>query len=95
MTKSNIIKPERLALTEAQQNCVDTLSDALEEAMKGKITSLALVVCMNDGIGFTMAGTQGADLNIGLDQLKHNIRVEIFERGNIAKPQSSKIIKVQ
>lgn len=92
MTKPSILKPN--ALTDAQQSCVDALTDALEEAMKGKITSLAMVVCMNDGIAPVMAGTQAGDLMLGLKQLEHNIRAEIFERGNIAKPPS-KILRTQ
>lgn len=90
MIKS-IIKP--IGLTESQQACVDLLTDALEEAVKGKITSLALVVCMNDGIASTMAGTQAGDLMLGIEQLRHNIRAEIFDRGNVSKPSS--ILKVQ
>lgn len=94
MTKSNIIKP--IGLTDSQQACVDVLTDALEEAMKGKITSLALVVCMEDGIAPIMAGTQAGDLMLGIEQLKHNIRAEIFDRGNVAKvAKPSSILRAQ
>lgn len=91
MTKPTIIKPH--ALTASQKSCVDALTDALEEAMKGKITSLALVVCMEDGIAPIMAGTQAGDLMLGLKRLEQNILAEIFERGNVSKPSS--ILKVQ
>ena len=63
-----------------QQACVDVLTDALEEAMKGRITSLALVVCMDDGIATVMAGTNGGALNIGCDDLKLKIHAEMFDR---------------
>jgi hypothetical protein len=93
MTKPSIIKPQSLSLTTSQQACVDALTDALEEAMKGKITSLALVVCMADGIAPIMAGTQAGDLMLGIERIKQNILAEIFDRGNVAK--SSSILKVQ
>ena len=76
-------------LDDMQQACVDLLSDALEEAMKGRITSVAIVVCMDDGIAPVMAGKNGVALNIGLDQLKHQIRCAMFEDGNVAKKKSS------
>lgn len=72
-----------------QQACIDLLTDALEEAVKGRITSVAIVVCMDDGIATTMAGTNGLALNIGCDELKHKIRVEIFESANVARKKSS------
>lgn len=72
-----------------QQACVDVLTDALEEAIKGRISSVALVVCMDDGIGTTMAGTKGLALNIGCDKLKNEIREAIFEDGNVARRKSS------
>lgn len=82
-------------LDEMQQNCVDVLSDALEEAMKGRITSLALVVCMNDGIATTMAGTNGLALNLGCDDLKRKIHAAIFEDGNVAPAKKSAIMRAR
>jgi hypothetical protein len=71
----------------AQQACVDLLSDALEEALKGRITSAAIVVCMDDGIGTVMAGKNGGALNIGCDDLKLKIHAAMFEDGNVGQVQ--------
>lgn len=66
-------------LGKAEQQCVDILTDALDEAMKGRITSVALVVCMDDGIATIMAGSNGGALNLGCDDLKGKIHAEIFK----------------
>jgi hypothetical protein len=81
-------------LDERQQACVDLLSDALEEALKGRVTSAALVVCMDDGIGTNMAGVNGLGLNIGCDKLKREILEAIFIDGNV-RPGKGKIVRVQ
>jgi hypothetical protein len=60
-------------LTEAQMACVDLLSEALEQARAGIITSVGIIVCMKGGYASVMAGTQAADLNIGCDSLKKKI----------------------
>lgn len=83
------IFPAPPVLNEMQQACVDLLTDALEEAMKGRISSVAIVVCMDDGIGTNMAGTNGVALNIGCDKLKREILEAIFVDGNVAKKRSS------
>lgn len=77
------------SLGKNQQACVDVLSDALEEAMKGRISSVALVVCMDDGIATVMAGTNGGALNIGCDDLKHKIHAEMF------RPEKPRIVRAK
>jgi hypothetical protein len=89
MTQSPIIFPATKPLDEAQQNCVDILTDALEEAVKGRISSVALVVCMDEGIATVMGGKNGGALNIGCDDLKMKIHAAMFEDGNVAKKKSS------
>jgi len=74
----------KAGLSEDQESCVALLSDALEEATRGRISSCAIVVCMDDGIATVMAGKNGAALNLGLDDLKGKIHAEIFG-GNVAK----------
>lgn len=76
-------------LDDMQQACVDLLSDALEEATKGRITSVAIVVCMDDGIATVMAGKNGGALNIGCDDLKMKIHAAMFGDGNVARKKSS------
>lgn len=76
-------------LDESRQSCVDLLADALEEAAKGKIKSVAIVVCVDEGIATVMAGKDGAALNIGCDDLKKKIHYEMFERGNVERKKSA------
>lgn len=94
----NIIPVARpsIKLDEKQQNCVDVLSEALEVALAGRISSVALVVCMDDGIATVMAGTNGGALNIGCDDLKLKIHAEMFG-GNTKAAAKSKpsIIQVR
>jgi hypothetical protein len=79
-----------------QQQCVEALTDALDEAMKGRISSLALVVCMDDGMAPILCGKNAGGLNLGLDQLKEQIRCAIFEDGNVAARQKkSSILRVK
>jgi hypothetical protein len=77
------------ALSDMQRSCVELLTDALEEAVKGRITSVAIVVCMDDGIATVMAGKNGGALNIGCDDLKKKIHAAMFEDGNVARKKSS------
>jgi hypothetical protein len=81
-------------LDESQEACVSLLADALEEASKGRISSVAVVVCMDDGIATVMAGKNGGALNIGCDDLKMKIHAAMFEDGNVAK-KPSKIVRVK
>lgn len=83
-------------LNPMQQACVSLLTDALEEAMKGRISSIAIVVCMDEGIGTNMAGTNGLALNIGCDKLKREILEAIFVDGNVAgKAKKPHILRVK
>lgn len=77
---TKLFLPEAPVLDQYKQNCVDVLTDALEEAVKGRVSSVALVVCMDEGIATVMAGKNGAALNIGCDDLKQKIHAEIFDK---------------
>lgn len=83
----------RPKLDEYQQNCIDLLSDALENAVAGRISSVAMVVCMDDGIATVMAGKNGSALNIGCDDLKMKIHAAMFDDGNVAG--KSKIVRAR
>lgn len=76
-------------LDEMRQSCVELLADALEEATKGRIRAVAIVVCMDDGMATVMAGKDGAALNIGCDDLKKKIHAAMFEDGNMARKRSA------
>jgi uncharacterized protein YaiI (UPF0178 family) len=86
---SSVILPARPPLDESRQSCIDLLADALDEATKGKIKSVAIVVCMDDGLATVMAGKDGAALNIGCDDLKKKIHAAMFEDGNVGRKRSA------
>jgi hypothetical protein len=69
--KNPIIFP--VALSDAQQDCVDKLREALEEAERGNVYTVGIVVCMAKGYGAVVGGTKAAELNLGLDSLKRKI----------------------
>ena len=83
------ILPAKPPLDESRQACVELLTDALEEAVKGRIKSVAIVVAMDEGIATVMAGKDGAVLNIGCDDIKRKIHAAMFEDGNVARKRSA------
>ena len=60
-------------LNEAQQACVNLLTEALEEAKLGRVNSIGIILCMKSGFASVLAGYGAADLNLGCDDLKHKI----------------------
>ena len=81
-------------LSEDQKACVEVLADALEMANVGRISSVAIVVCLDDGIATVIAGKNGGALNVGCDDLKHKIHASIFIDGNVARKKAS-VIRVR
>lgn len=65
--------------------CINLLEQALAAARAGQITSVALVSCMQGGFGAAFAGTQGAELNLGLDSLKRSVLDAISNPKNQSK----------
>ena len=72
MTKS-ILLPNPVKLTDAQQDCVEKLEEALDEARKGLVDAVAIVLKMRGGYAGVLGGTDAAELNLGLDSLKRKI----------------------
>jgi hypothetical protein len=68
-----VILSPTLGLTKDQQDCVEVLRQALEIAEEGKISSVAVVACMEGGYAAVMGGNRPADLNLGLDDMKDQI----------------------
>ncbi len=66
-------------LTENQKACVDLLNEALDEAKKGMIDTIAVIACLKTGYATVMAGSRAGDLNLGCDSLKKKI-LEAVER---------------
>lgn len=65
--------PPDLRLSFHQQQCVEVLREALEQAEEGKVDGVAIVLCMPGGWAPLFGGTRPGDLNLGLDQLKRDI----------------------
>jgi hypothetical protein len=80
--RSPILLP--VQLSDGQQDCVDKLEEALFEAKQGNVHTVGVVVCMKKGYGATIAGTNAAELNLGLDSLKRKI-LDALEKPLIMK----------
>lgn len=87
MTKP-IIMVAPPTLTDNQLACVDLLSEALEQARAGNISSVGIIACMKTGYATVMAGNQPGDLNMGCDSLKKKILEAVEHAG-------SKIMRVK
>ena len=72
MSKS-ILLPNSVKLTEVQEDCVEKLEEALDEARRGNVTAVAIVLSMRKGYAAVIGGTEAAELNLGLDSLKRKI----------------------
>ena len=66
-----------VTLTETQQDCVAKLAEALDQAKRGTVNSMALVLCLKTGYAAVLGGTNAAELNLGLDSLKRKILEEV------------------
>ena len=77
-TASSILTPlGEIGLNKSQQDCVDILREALEQAEQGNVFSLGLILCMRTGYATTLGGTNAADLNLGCDSLKAKFLREV------------------
>jgi hypothetical protein len=74
-------------LSDAQLDCIDKLSQCLEEAKKGNVFTVGLVVCMKTGFATTIGGTDAGSLNLGCDALKQRILENVVDEGRI-KPST-------
>jgi hypothetical protein len=81
-----IILPPQL-LNEAQQDCVDKLEQALDQARKGRIFTVGIVACFKSGYASTIGGTDAGSLNLGCDSLKRKI-LDSVEGESEPKPSS-------
>lgn len=77
----NSVSTLKTPLTEDQKAVCELLKEALAQALEGKITSVAIVVCMKNGYAHVMAGRQAGDLNLGCDSLKNAILARVETAG--------------
>lgn len=62
------------------EECVELLEGMLESAKKGQMTWLVVVAGGPNDYGFTMVGNNGAQMNLGLDMAKDDIKARIKAR---------------
>ena len=79
-------------LSDQQLDCIDKLAQCLEEAKKGNVYTVGIIVCMKMGFATTIGGTDAGSLNLGCDALKQRILENVVDEGRI-KPGSVGIIR--
>ena len=78
-------------LTDQQLDCIDKLAQCLEEAKKGNVFTVGIVVCMKMGFATTIGGTDAGSLNLGCDALKQRILENVVDEGKITPSKVSLI----
>lgn len=81
-------------LTDQQLDCIDKLSQCLDEARKGNVFTVGIVVCMKTGFATTIGGTDAGSLNLGCDALKQRILENVVDEGRI-KPSQPSLIRTR
>jgi len=74
--KPTLIKPdgsEATTLSPAQQECIKLLTEMLDGARQGDISSLVVVACGPTEFGHAIAGSDAPRLMLGLETAKHDI----------------------
>jgi hypothetical protein len=79
-------------LSDQQLDCIDKLAQCLEEAKKGNVFTVGIVVCMKMGFATTIGGTDAGSLNLGCDALKQRILENVVDEGRV-KPGQVSIIR--
>ena len=79
MTKPILLSPT--PLNEDQLDCLGKLEECLEEAKKGNIYTVGIVVCMKTGFATTIGGSDAGSLNLGLDAMKQRILERVTDEG--------------
>lgn len=74
MTAPIILSPSaKPILSDVQQDCVDKLREALQEAEAGKVWAVGILVCLETGFAHAIGGTDAGTLNLAADDLKAEI----------------------
>lgn len=87
-----IIKPES-PLTQDQVEIVDMVKELLALCLEGKISTIGIVGCREDGFFTAMRGRQAADLNLACDQMKAEILAEVKSNAAERMSRRSSIIR--
>lgn len=73
-----VITPPK-ALSADQIEIVDMIKELLAIALEGKISTIGIVGCKEEGFFTAMRGRQAADLNLACDDLKRRILDEVLD----------------
>ena len=66
-------------LSEDQIDIVEMIKELLALCLEGKISTVGIVGCREDGFFTAMRGRQAADLNLACDELKKRILDEVLD----------------
>ncbi len=77
MTGPKLITPNKLS--DDQIDIVDMIKELLALCLEGKISTIGIVGCREDGFFSAMRGRQAADLNLACDELKKRILDEVLD----------------
>lgn len=67
-------------MPEDQAIIIDLLKETLAEALEGKIKTIGIIACFDDGFGSVMAGKQAGALNLACDELKSKILAAVLDK---------------
>ncbi len=62
-----------ISLSEEEYTIAGMVVETLAEALQGKIKTIAIVACFDDGFASAMMGRQASALNMACDELKAKI----------------------
>ena len=80
-------------LTEDQVQIVDILKETLAQALEGKINTIGIIACLENGLASVMGGTMAGALNLGCDDLKHKILDAVTKGTEERQSRRSSIFK--
>ena len=82
-------------LTQDQIQIVEILKETLAQALEGKISTIGIIACFEDGFASVMGGSAAGALNLGCDDLKIKILQAVVGAGQkkVESAVASKIIK--
>lgn len=88
---AKIITPNKLSADQIE--IVDMIKELLALCLEGKITTIGIVGCREDGFFTAMRGRQAADLNLACDELKKRILEEVLDTTAERSTRRSSILR--
>ncbi|MGB4782949.1 hypothetical protein [Candidatus Methylomirabilis sp.] len=91
MSGPKLITPNKMS--EDQIDIVDMVKELLALCLEGKITTVGIVGCRENGFFSAMRGRQAADLNLACDELKKRILEEVLDTTTERNTRRSSILR--